>query len=135
MKNILKVISSFRINSFSELNYKNRKMFKILVTVLAIIFITEAFLLDKKGLLLSAFAVFGCLKVAHDYKDWVVFKYAHYISAAIIFIAPVVYGGLWTLIVPILVTGYLYLKERDRDIHLLVFELLLFLTTQISILL
>jgi len=132
---ILDFISKLKINSFSELNYVNAKTFKILVTILAIIFASEAFLLDKKGLLLSAFAVFGCLKVANNYKEWVVFKYTHYILAVIIFIAPVAYGGLWTLIVPILATGYLYLKEKARDIHLLVFELLLFLTTQISILL
>ena len=134
MKKIIKFFNQFGIDSFSELRYKNRKLMNWLVGFLILFYFVEGELLEKEGLIISGFMLWGCLAVAARYKERKDLRRMHYLFAFLFFLPSVIYGGWFTLVIPLIAFGYLYWKHKKEDIHLLVFEILLFITTQIGIL-
>jgi len=134
MNNILDFISKFKINSLSELRYVNRKAMNWILAFLILFFFVEGELLQKESLIISGFMLWGCLAGAARYKDNKKIGRMHYIFALLFFLPSIIYAGLWSVLLPIVAYGYLYWKHRERDIHLLVFEVLLFINTQILIL-
>ena len=135
MEQIIKAIKKLGIDSLSELRYKNRKAMNWIVGFLILFYFAEGKLLDKEGLIVSGFMLWGCLAVAARYKESKHQRKMHYIFAVLFFLPSVIYGGVWTLPLPLIAYGYLYWRHKKEDIHLLVFEVLLFITTQIGIIL
>lgn len=133
MEKLLAFISSFRINSISHLQYRNKELKLSVFWFLASVLFAEGIWVHWT-LFIAAFLVFYILMLAEDYKGGKWEARIHYSSAVLFFMLLVYQGGLWTLPVPLVAAGYLYLKHKDKDIHFLVLEVLLFITTQIGIL-
>ena len=131
----LDFIESLKIDSFSELRYKNSKLMNGLLMLLIPMLMAQGIVMNLEGLIISGFALWGALVVTRFYKETVHWKVAHEIFAVLFFIPLIYYAGLWSLVIPLTAFGYLYWKERKRNIHILVLEVLLFTTTQIGILL
>ena len=132
--NLINFISSLGINSISELRYKNPKLLNWILGVLMAYYIVEGIVLDKQWLSFTAFALWTTIKVSNDYKRSLFAANIHYIGAIAFFLPSVLYAGFWSLPLPLLITSILFFKHKQKDIHFLVFEVLLFLNTQILIL-
>ena len=130
----LDFIQKLGIDSFSELRYKDSKLMNGLRILLIPMLMCQGIVMNLEGLILSGFALWGALVVTRYYKEDVYWKVAHEIFAVLFFVPLIYYGGLWSLVIPLLAFGYLYWKERKRNIHVLVLEVLLFITSQIGIL-
>ena len=134
MKKILDTISGLGINSFSELRYVNRKAMNWLLGILLGVLVLEGFLFKDEKLIISAFFLWFCLAVAARYKEYKLGKIIHFASAGLFFVLLVLASGPWVLLLPSMALVYLFYCEHERDIHVLVFEVLLFMAAQIGIL-
>ena len=121
-------------NSISAIRYSKPKLSNFILGALLVFYFTEGIMMERKWLIVSGFMLWGSLAVVGRYKDTKFQGTMHYIFAVLFFVPSIYYAGWLSLVVPILFTGVTYWKFKDKDVHVLVLEIALFINTQILIL-
>ena len=135
MNAIITFLKQLKFNSISELRYVNRVAMNWLTGFLILFYFVEGQILGKEGLIASGFALWLTLAVAARYRDSKKIGYIHYVGAVLFFIPSIYYAGFWCLPIPIGTAAYFYFEHKEIDRHFLVLEVLLFINTQLMILL
>ena len=134
MSKFLNFLSSLKINSLSEIQYTNKPLISAIAAFLIILLFLEGYIIDEDLIVVSGFLLFATLIVAAQYKDSKQLATMHYIFAIGFFSCLLIVAGWWCLPIPILLAGLFYWKHKKRDLHLLIFEVALFINAQILIL-
>ncbi len=117
-------------NSISEIYYFDKTIFYIIAATLVLGLFIEGTLLQLDWVIASGFFAFLTLIMVSMYKESKKIGYIHYFGAISLFTPLVFYAGLWSLVIPVVISAYLYVKHNHLNIHYLVLEVLLFINTQ-----
>ena len=134
MNKIIPFLSRLKIDSISEIQYTNKSLITAIAAFLVFSLFGEGEIIDEPLIILSGFLLFATLFVAARYKDSKQLAKMHYFFAIGFFCCLVCVAGIWCLPIPILLACWFYFKHKKRDLHLLIFEVALFINVQILIL-